>query len=153
MLDATPMLGPALACGAGPRGVRKECPSPVSSFMLPARAYGSLDACHPSHSRDRHINDQRPYWTLFPQPINPPRIFPNPPLLVLHPISTRVPLLEVTHPVSQPLPYLPAVPKLVGTFVHPMLHEMAQLIKHHPKESKEYAEETASHGLCGLSLP
>lgn len=82
-----------------------------------------------------------------------PPIFPNPPLLVLHPISTRVPLLEVTHPVSQPLPYLPAVPKLVGTFVHPMLHEMAQLIKHHPKESKEHAEETASHGLCGLSLP
>lgn len=88
---------------------------------------------------------------MFPQSYQSP-ILPIPPLLVLHPISTTVPLLEVAHPGSRPLPYLLVGPSWWGTSVHthptpPPPHEVAQLIKCHkiernPKKSKESAEET-----------
>lgn len=55
-------------------------------------------------------------------------------------------------PVPDHSPYLPAAPKPVGTFVHPTLQEVAQVVEHHevernPKQRKEYSEDVGSQGL------
>lgn len=63
----------------------------VSPHFLP-KAYGGFDASHHSHSHDRRLNNQKPYFGLCSPNSTNPLIFPISSLLDLHPISTTVSL-------------------------------------------------------------